>query len=114
MQNIQLQKYFIGLPHLVEDRQSLFFWNLPSFLDQLFKCPSLAQFIDQKEMSFRLKNLNKFDDIGMVDFSKDGDLVVGKLLEFGSLFEFIQIHNLDSKETWLCFMFSFVDITVLT
>ena len=65
-------------------------------------------------MSFCFENLNKFDDIGMVDFSEDGDLIVGKLLEFGCLFEFIQIHNLNSKETWFCFMFSFVYITILT
>ena len=65
-------------------------------------------------MSFCFENFNKFDDIGMVDFSEDGDLVISKLLEFGCLFEFIQIHNLDSKETWFCFMFSFVNITILT
>ena len=98
----------------MEDRQSLLFWNLSFLLDQFFKCPSLAQFIDQKEMSFRLEDFDEFDDIGMVYFSEDGDLVVGELLEFGCLFELVQIHDFDSKETWLCFMFGFVYISVLT
>lgn len=55
-------------------------------------------------MGLCAKDLDEFDDVGMVNFWENGNLVVCELLEFWSLFEFVEVHDFDCKLARLGFV----------
>lgn len=63
----------------------------------LGECTAIAVLVYQVVVIVGSEHLDELYDIGMVDFGQDADLVIGKLAQFGRMFEFVHTHNLHCK-----------------
>lgn len=100
----QLSKYF----------QRLTFTQFSQFFNVLCECSSVTELIDQIVVIGSPEHLHKFDDIGVVDFWQDGDLIVGEFTQFRGMLELLDIHDLDCVVLMRFAVLCLIDITVLS
>lgn len=83
-------------------------------LDVFCQCSAVAIFINKIIIVGCSQHFNKFDDINVVHLGEDGNFVISELTEFGGVFEFLYIHDLDCVHLFVLFIFGFVDVAVLS
>lgn len=82
--------------------------------DMLGKSSTITKFINEVVVIGSAEHLYKLDDIGMVDFGEDGNLVVGELAQLGSVLELLDIHHFHGVMLMSLSVLGLVDVTILT
>jgi len=113
VQDVLVVELLEGTTELIKNLQGLALSQLSLGFDVLCQSASAAVLIDKIVVVGSPQHLNKFDDIGMVYFRKDSDLVIRELTEFWCMLEFLNIHHLDRIEGRILLVFSLVDVAVL-
>jgi hypothetical protein len=102
-----------GRTELREDFDGFLFGEFLLGFDEVGKGAAIAELVYEVDVVVGSEHLDELDDVGVTDFGEDADLVVGELAQFGSLFEFVNVHHLHCIKV-LCFsVLGAVDIAVL-
>jgi hypothetical protein len=113
MQDILRTQGLKGTPDLGKYFNGLFLSQSLFTLDILSKGATVTELIDQIIVVGGSEHFNELDDVGVVDFGEDGDLVVGELREFGSVFELLDVHYFYCVELFCFLVLTFVYVAVL-
>lgn len=113
MQDVFCVEFFKGAPELQENLEGFSFCKFSLGLDVLCKSAAVAELVDQIVVVGSSEHLNELDDVDMVDFAEDGDLVIGELAQFGCMFEFLHVHDLHCKHSLCLAVLCLVDVAVL-
>ena len=78
MQDFFVIECFESVTQLDEDFECFWLCKFAFGFDMLCQCSSIAEFIDEVIVIGSAEHFYEFDDIGVVDFGEDGDLIVGE------------------------------------
>ena len=114
VKNVLIIQFTEGTLQLCKDFHGFFFCQFSFLFDVFSQSTSIAVLIDQVVVVGSSEHFNEFDDVRMVDFGQDCDLIVGELTQFGCMFKLLNVHNFDCIMLVRLPIVCFIHITILS
>ena len=93
MQNIFSMENLERWPQLEEYLNGLILWETLLRFDQVSQSATIAVLVDQVVVIGSPQHFNELDDVGVVYFGENVDLIVGEVTKFGSMLKFFCAHD---------------------
>lgn len=81
--------------------------------DVLGQCSAVTILVDEVVVVGGAQHFHELDDVDVVYFGQDGDLVVGELAQFGRVLELLDVHHLHCEDLLVFAVLCLVDVAVL-